>query len=126
MQITSIKIFLRNSFNNKLKAFASVVFSDVFVVKNIKIIEGEQGLFVAMPSIENKGPCPKCNHKNIVHSKYCSDCGSELPFTSGKDDKRDLVYPVRQFFRKYLEVKILEAYKLETNKNAKDRAVPKD
>jgi len=38
-----------------LKAFCSVVFDDVFIVHSVKVIQGKEGLFVAMPSREGKG-----------------------------------------------------------------------
>jgi stage V sporulation protein G len=48
MQITAIKVSLVE--DPSLKAVATVTFDDCFVVKGIKLILGEQGLFVAMPS----------------------------------------------------------------------------
>ncbi len=48
MEITEVRISLRN--DDKLKAFASVTFDDCFVVRGLKIIEGANGSFVAMPS----------------------------------------------------------------------------
>lgn len=49
MKITDIRIRMLEP-NNKMKAIVSVTFDDVFVVHDIKIIEGTNGLFVAMPS----------------------------------------------------------------------------
>lgn len=49
MQITDVRIrTLENG--GKMKAVASVTFDDEFVVHDIKIVEGENGLFIAMPS----------------------------------------------------------------------------
>lgn len=48
MNITDIKIFIRD--NNQLKAFANIVIDDAFIIRNLKLIEGKNGLFVAMPS----------------------------------------------------------------------------
>ena len=48
MEITEVRLTLRDE--PKLKAFANVTFDDAFVVRGIKIIEGDKGLFVAMPS----------------------------------------------------------------------------
>jgi len=44
---------MRNEGN--LKAFCSVVFDDVFIVHSVKVIQGKEALFVAMPSREIKG-----------------------------------------------------------------------
>ncbi|MGD9675802.1 MAG: SpoVG family protein [Candidatus Bipolaricaulia bacterium] len=53
MEITKVEIRpMRNEGN--LKAFCSVVFDDVFIVHSVKIIQGKESLFVAMPSREVK------------------------------------------------------------------------
>ena len=49
MQITDIRI-RRISKEGKMKAVVSITFDNAFVVHDIKIIEGEKGLFIAMPS----------------------------------------------------------------------------
>ena len=49
MQITDVRVRKITS-QNRMKAIASVTFDDVFVVHDIKVIEGEKGLFIAMPS----------------------------------------------------------------------------
>ncbi len=48
MNITDVKVFIRES--NQLKAFVNIVIEDAFIIRNIKVIEGQNGLFVAMPS----------------------------------------------------------------------------
>lgn len=49
MQITEIRI-RKVAEEGKLQAYVTVTFDDSFVVHNVKIIEGKQGLFIAMPS----------------------------------------------------------------------------
>ena len=49
MQITDVRMRLISD-DNKLKAIASVTFDDEFVVHDIKIINGQNGPFIAMPS----------------------------------------------------------------------------
>ena len=49
MQITDIRIRVVSN-DSKMRAVASVTFDDSFVVHYIKVIEGEKGLFIAMPS----------------------------------------------------------------------------
>jgi stage V sporulation protein G len=49
MQITDVRMRLISD-DNKLKAIASVTFDDEFVVHDIKIISGQNGSFIAMPS----------------------------------------------------------------------------
>jgi len=48
MEISEVRVTIRN--DDKLKAFASVTFNECFVVRGLKVIQGNKGLFVAMPS----------------------------------------------------------------------------
>lgn len=49
MQITDIRV-RKITKEGKMKAVVSVTFDEIFVVHDIKVIEGEKGLFIAMPS----------------------------------------------------------------------------
>ncbi|MCL2321035.1 MAG: septation regulator SpoVG [Oscillospiraceae bacterium] len=62
MQISDIKV-RRISNNGKMKAVVSVAFDGKFVVHDIKIIEGQNGLFIAMPSRKT----PDGEFKDIAH-----------------------------------------------------------
>ena len=117
MQITEVRVSLKEAGNRKLKAFAAITFDDDFVVRDIKIIEGRQGLFVAMPSARVMERCPSCGRKNPVRSSYCSDCGVKLtppPQVSDPEERReehrDICHPVRPEFRQYVESHIINAY----------------
>ncbi|HOE90796.1 MAG TPA: septation regulator SpoVG [Candidatus Cloacimonadota bacterium] len=61
MNITDVKVFTRDA--EQLKAFANIVIDDAFIIKNIKVINGKEGLFVAMPSQKNK----QGEYKDIAH-----------------------------------------------------------
>lgn len=123
MEVTEIRVILKDSPDNKLKAYATVTFDSSFVVRNIKVIEGTSGLFIAMPSRKVKQPCPKCSFKNEVRSKYCNQCASPLPQVSrvvvqdeaagGQLEHKDIAHPITQSFREYLQKKVLEAYEQE-------------
>ncbi len=63
MKITDIRIRIVKKDDNKLKAVASLTIDECFAVHDIKVIEGNQGLFVAMPSRKT----PEGNFKDIVH-----------------------------------------------------------
>lgn len=52
MKITEVKVFPVNE--DRLKAYASITIDDCFVVRDLKIIQGPNGLFVAMPSKKRK------------------------------------------------------------------------
>ena len=80
MNITDIRI-RKVGDADKLKAVASITFDDVFVVHDIKIIEGQNGLFVAMPS------------KKLNEGDY-----------------RDIAHPLTSDFRNEIKTKIIDAY----------------
>lgn len=93
MNITEIRVYLRNE--QKLKAFVTVTFDNSLVVHNMKIVEGQKGLILCMPS--RKGP----------------------------DEKfRDVVHPINNEFRGTLEEKVFEAYKSEVDKLSATVAAP--
>lgn len=54
MRITEVKIRNIVDDNSKIKAFASIVFDNVFAVHDIRVVDGKEGLFVAMPSRKTK------------------------------------------------------------------------
>lgn len=62
LEITDVKVKLVNA-ESKMKAVASVTFDDAFVVHDIKIIEGQEKLFTAMPSRKT----PENEFKDIAH-----------------------------------------------------------
>ncbi|MCM8757661.1 MAG: SpoVG family protein [Candidatus Omnitrophica bacterium] len=122
MEITEVRIFLKESPDKKLKAYATVTFDNAFVVRNIKVIEGQSGLFIAMPSRRIKYPCPKCGFKNESRAKYCSQCATQLPLPqrpfgakgiNSQMEHKDIAHPITQSFREYLQKRVLEAYEKE-------------
>ena len=118
MEITEVRIKLSNRTGNRVKAFATITLDNAFVVRDMRIIEGRNSLFVAMPSRPLKEPCPKCGYRNPIRGKYCAGCGGELPVNvnTEMDDKslhRDVAHPITQEMRDYIHNKIIEAYKLE-------------
>ena len=80
MDITKVEIRPMRDEGN-LKAFCSVVFDDVFIVHSVKIIQGKESLFVAMPSREVKN-----------------------------GEFRDTAHPIDNAFRLMLEEAVLERY----------------
>lgn len=119
MEITEVRVSLRDNEGKRLKAYATVTFDNSFVVRNIKVIEGNNGLFVAMPARKLKQFCPRCGKKVDVASPYCNHCGAQLPPMprDGEDVRhathQDLAHPINQEFRDYLQSKVLDAYHSE-------------
>ncbi|MCM8796749.1 MAG: septation protein SpoVG family protein [Candidatus Omnitrophica bacterium] len=126
MEITEVRVVLKDSPDKKLKAYATVTFDNVFVVRNIKVIEGTSGLFIAMPSRKLKQACPKCGFKNELRSKYCNQCAASLPLVSrpqeteagnSQSEHKDIAHPITQSFREYLQKRVLDAYEQEKAKD---------
>lgn len=53
MKITEVKVFLARE-EGRLKAYATIVFDACFIIRDLKVIEGNKGLFVSMPSRKRK------------------------------------------------------------------------
>lgn len=84
MKITEVRVFLKGE--EKLKAYAAVTFDDVFVVHNLRVIRGEKGLMVCMPSKKNNDGTFK-----------------------------DIAHPITNDFRHQLEQIVLGAYEKKLN-----------
>ena len=80
MNITDVRI-RKIAADGKLKAVVSVTFDDEFVVHDIKIIEGQNGLFIAMPS------------KKVLDGEY-----------------RDIAHPINSEVRERVQSEILRKY----------------
>ncbi len=122
MEVTEIRVFLKEGQDKKLKGYVTVTFDQCFVVRNIKVIAGTSGFFVAMPSRKLKIPCHGCGFKNEAGSKFCNECGGrvvmptkeEMAMHDSKNEHRDIAHPITQQFREILQNKILEAYTKES------------
>ena len=98
MNITDVKVFIRES--NQLKAFVNIVIDDAFIIRNIKVIEGENGLFVAMPS------------RRVSTGEY-----------------RDIAHPINTETRKLVAKTVIDNYKevlQEALAAAESKEEPKD
>ena len=63
MKISDVRVRIVKKDDSKLKAVASVTFDDCFVVHDIKVIEGNEGYFIAMPSRKTADG----EYKDIAH-----------------------------------------------------------
>lgn len=63
MNITEVRVRLVNKEDSKLKAVASITIDSCFVVHDIKVIQGNEGMFISMPSRKT----PEGEYKDIVH-----------------------------------------------------------
>ncbi len=89
MKITDVRVRIVKKEDSKLKAVASVTFDDCFVVHDIKVIEGTDGCFIAMPSRK-----------------------------TGEGDYKDIAHPIKTDTREELIKVILSEYEIEKAKPA--------
>ncbi|MBD3272686.1 MAG: septation regulator SpoVG [Elusimicrobia bacterium] len=87
MEITEVRVALRNE--ERLKGYATITFDNCFVVRNIRIVQGQKGIMVCMPS------------------RKLSD-----------GTHRDVAHPINNDFRYKIEDKVLAAYNDELKKGS--------
>jgi stage V sporulation protein G len=110
LEITEVRIKLMESSEDRLRGFCSITFDDDFVVRDLKIIEGNNGPFVAMPSRKLTANCPKCRTKNHLRANYCNNCGSKLKSNHVSHDSTgraklyaDIAHPVNASCREMIQ-----------------------
>ena len=120
MVITEVRIKLCEENNERLLAFCSVTFDNAFVVRDLKIIEGTKGVFVAMPSRKLTDRCHKCGCKNHLRARFCNSCGGRLDETRATRDMdgraklhADIAHPIHSGAREQVQVAVVRAYQEE-------------
>ena len=123
MEITEVKVRLAEDRTERLRGFCTITFDREFVVRDIKIIEGAKGLFVAMPSRKVTDHCPKCRGKNHLRARHCNDCGGQLPGDRAPDPNEgssklhvDVAHPINSDCRNRIQKAILSAYDQEAER----------
>jgi stage V sporulation protein G len=130
MQISETRIKLVQNRSDRLKAYCSVTFDDDFVVRDLKIIEGVSGYFVAMPSRKITGRCPACGAKNHLRAKFCNECGKRLTDNRGRRGQirtklhADIAHPINSKCREMMQTLVVEAYKQELEASKQPDYVP--
>lgn len=114
MEITEVRIKLMESAEDRLRGFCSITFDDCFVVRDLKIIEGNNGPFVAMPSRKLTSNCYKCRSKNHLRANYCNHCGTRLKNESIQHDTggraklyADIAHPVNATCREMIQNRVV-------------------
>lgn len=104
---------------DRLQAFCSITFDSEFVIRDLKVIDGQRGLFVAMPSRKLTEKCRSCHGKNEVRAKFCNHCGTRLPQVHVHDSSNkprafaDIAHPINAKCRKRIQEAVVEALELE-------------
>lgn len=115
MNITEVRIQLTPGREDKLRAFCAITLEAEIAVRDVRIIEGPKGLFVAMPSRKITQRCNSCGGKNPLRARFCGDCGIAIQARPTMDRRlhADVVHPINPAAREKLEKRILEAYRAE-------------
>ncbi len=120
MEISEVRIKLMSDPNDRLKAFCSITLDSAFVIRDLKIIQGGKGPFVAMPSRKLTDKCPQCSAKNNLRSAFCNDCGHRLQADRalrGHDGRAklyaDVAHPINSECRDMIQESVLRSYEEE-------------
>ena len=135
MHLTEVRINLCAGRGSRLKAFCSLTFDGTFVVRDVKLIDGNDGLFLAMPSRKLCDHCPACSEKNHLRARFCSNCGRRLnenrylTHRNGNGQNRlklhaDIAHPINAECRQQIERTVLQAYHRELERSKQPGYVP--
>lgn len=132
MQITEIRVRLVPDNGQRLKSYCTVTLDSEFVVRDLKIIEGNNGLFVAMPSRKLSDRCNKCGTKNHLRARFCNECGVKLAENRILRDEQgkpklniDIAHPIDSACRQRFEHDVLEAFEKEMQDSKQPGYKPK-
>lgn len=135
MHLTEVRVQLCGGQVGRLKAFCSLTFDDTFAVRDVKLIEGQGGLFLAMPSRKICDHCPECHEKNHLRAHYCNNCGERLDenrYLQHDNGNRcgrvklhaDIAHPINPQTRQQIEQAVLRAYQKEVQRSRQPGYVP--
>ncbi len=120
MKISEVRVKLMDNADDRLRAFCSITFDDAFVVRDLKIIDGTSGPFVAMPSRKLTAHCPQCGCKNHLRAPHCNQCGIRLKDDLAIKDQEgrtklyaDIAHPINSECREMIQRSVIEAYEKE-------------
>lgn len=135
MHLTEVRVKLCEGQTSRLKAFCSLTFDHAFVVRDVKLIEGNDGLFLAMPARKLSDHCPRCREKNHLKARFCSNCGVRLDenrylrYQNGNGQNRlklhaDIAHPIHAGCRQEIEQQVIQAYNDEVERSKQPGYVP--
>jgi stage V sporulation protein G len=128
MEITDVPVKLIDDGDERLKASCTISIDGEFVIRDVKVIEGTNGLFVAMPSRKLTDHCPKCSSRNHLRSRFCNNCGAKLNENrgarrTGKGGQlhTEIAHPINSACRERLHNSVIAAYERERDRQGRDR-----
>jgi len=136
VRITNVRVRLAEGGDGRLCGFCSITFDGEFIVRDLRIIAGEKGLFVAMPSRKATFRCHSCGQKNVYDARFCNECGAKLkPLASRRQRPSrlhaDVAHPVTAACRRRIQERVLAAYheakkKAEEGRLSEDETTPQE
>lgn len=120
MEITEVRIKLMEDSDDRLQGFCSITFDNCFVVRDLKIIDGANGPFVAMPSRKLTSHCHQCGTKNHLKALYCNQCGTRLRDDRAVRDAEgriklyaDIAHPINSQCREMIQSRVIAEFRAE-------------
>ncbi len=124
MEITEVRIKLMEEASERLQAFCSITFDSSFVIRDLKIIDGSNGPFVAMPSRKLTAHCPNCGCKNHLRAAHCNQCGGRLNedrYVKDEDGRAklyaDIAHPINSACREMIQERVIREYRAEVERS---------
>jgi stage V sporulation protein G len=131
MHLTEIRINLCGDGSSRLRAFCSLTIDDTFVIHDVKLIDGPDGLFLAMPSRKLCDRCDRCGDKNHLRARYCNHCGSRLNenrylrYQNGNSSTHhpriklhaDIAHPINAACRQVIHAQVVDAFHKEVERS---------
>lgn len=123
MEITEVRVKLVDDSDDRLQAFCSITFDDSFVVRDLKIIEGASGPFIAMPARKIAIHCSKCRAKNNSKASYCNHCGVRLTHTAHSTQPAneklyaDIAHPINSECREMIQERVIAEFQAELERS---------
>lgn len=113
MDITEVRVKLVTDNESRLQAFCSVTFDREFVVRDLKVIDGPNGPFVAMPSRRLTAKCAGCGFRNEIRSRFCCSCGKRQAASADDDTQSrlfaDIAHPINSAARTKIHQQVMKA-----------------
>jgi stage V sporulation protein G len=124
MEITEVRVKLMEDSEDRLRGFCSITIDHCFVIRDLKIIDGTNGPFVAMPSRKLTHHCPKCGHKNHMRASFCNQCGGRLRPIEDMDGDNpqklyaDVAHPINAECRDLIQKAVIAEFEAELRRAA--------
>jgi stage V sporulation protein G len=127
--ITEVHMQLEGRAESKVRAYATVVLDDCFVVHDLKVLDLRGRLVTVMPQRPSRDLCPKCSAKNDLHFGYCHHCGTYLgsdrikiePDGERSPKRFDVAHPISRSCRALFDEAIFTEYRRIMERTSRGR-----